>query len=253
MTRLLYFLLLFFPFTSATAGLPDQMELEYAFNYGDLSIGKVTKKLLREKDGLYHHTTWTRASGVARMLTQAEWLEEGWFKLVGQDLRPQTFSETRKGDKKAYYRNVIFDWPKARLVFNNGQQSALPSGSQDQASFLYSFMLRSFANLGEQSVPITDGKTLKFYKFVYAGKEILETPFGKLETAVLQRLPSDPGSEPSCRNINGQDPVNLRKCIDPADDFTVWLLPDKNNIPVKVRKRKNKDNFTLVLKSAGGF
>ncbi len=253
MRRLLYFLFLFFPFASATAGLPDQMELEYSFNYGELPIGKVTKKLLRGKDGLYYHTTWTRATGLVRALTQVEWLEEGWFKLVGQDIQPQSFSETRKGDKKAYYRNVVFDWPKARLIFNNGQQSALPPGSQDQGSFLYLFMLRSFANLGAQSMPITDGETLNFYKFIYAGKEILETPFGKLEAAILQRLPSEPASEPSCRNINGQDPVNLRKCIDPADDFTVWLLPDKYNIAAKVRKRKNNQSFTLLLKSAGGF
>jgi hypothetical protein len=253
MMRIFCFLFLFFPFIPAGAGLPDQLELEYSLNYGELSIGKVTKKLLRQKDGLYYHTSWSRPSGVAKVLTQAEWLEEGWFNVIGQDVRPRTFSETRRGDKKAYYRKVIFDWPKARLVFNNGQPSSLPPGSQDQGSFLYLFMLRSFANLSEQSMPITDGKTLKFYKFIYAGKEILETPFGKLETTVLQRLPSDPGSEPSCRNINVQDPANLQKCVDPADDFTVWLLPDKYNIPAKIRKRKNNDNFTLVLKSAGGF
>ncbi len=254
MIRAFCFLLLFFVFLPANAGLPDQLELEFSFNYGELSLGKVTKKLVRGKDGVYYHTSWTRPTGLARALSQVEWLEEGSFNIVDQDIRPQMFSETRRGDKRAYSHQVIFDWLKSRLLFNNGQQSSLPQGTQDQGSFLYLFMLRSFVVSGEQYLNITDGKSLKFYKFIYAGKEMLQTPFGRLETLVLQRLPSQPLlSGTACRNLDGQDAVSLRKCIDPNDDFTVWLLPSKDNVPVKIRKRKNNDSFILLLKSVKGL
>lgn len=253
MRRLLYFALLW-PGLLAAA-LPDELVLEYSFNYGDLPVGKVTKTLRRDKEGVYHHTTWTRPTGVARALTRAEWFEDGRFILNGQALQPLNFSDARKGDRKAYQRSVTFDWTGLRLLFNSGEQRPLLPGSQDQSSILYYFMLQPLThNPGERDVPVTDTKSLKTYKFVYAGKEILETEFGKYETVVIRRLSEEQSAvERRCRGLTEAEAHNTKECSRRIDDFTVWLLPEKNYVAVKMRRRKDEQNLLLVLKSIRGL
>lgn len=236
------------PLGAATT-LPARLHLEYTFSYGSLKVGKVTKTLQREGN-LYRHTMWTRPTGFARALTSVEWYEEGQFELNGRELRPRRFLEDRKGDKRAYHRAVTFDWDKRLLRFTDGRQSPLPADIQDQSSILYWFMLHPLPPADGRSVPITNGKDVNPYTFVFRGTEILETPFGALDTVVIERLaPRQVQRERACAGVQERPrPADCDRKAD--DDFLVWLAPSKGNIPVKMRKRKNNQVLTLVLDSA---
>lgn len=238
------------PPSGVSATLPERLQLEYTFSYGSLQVGKVTKTLQRHGD-LYRHTMWTRPTGFARTLTSVEWYEEGQFELNGRDLRPRRFVEDRKGDKRAYHRAVTFDWDKRVLRFADGRQSPLPTDIQDQSSILYWFMLHPLPPADGRLVPITNGKDVNPYTFVFRGTETMNTPFGTLDTIVIERLSHRQVlRERACaRGGELSRPADCgKKAAD--DDFLVWLAPSKGNIPVKLRKRKNHQVLTLVLDSA---
>jgi hypothetical protein len=233
---------------SALAALPERLQLDYTFSYGNLEVGKVTKTLQREGN-LYRHTMWTRPTGFARAITSVEWYEEGQFELNGRELRPRRFMEDRKGDKRAYHRAVIFDWDRRLLRFADGRQSPLPADTQDQSSILYWFMLHPLPPTGGRLVPITNGKDVDPYTFVFRGTQALNTPFGTLDTIVIERLSHrQVQRERACATTEVPRPADCDKKAD--DDFMVWLAPSKGNIPVKLRKRKNDQVLTLVLDSA---
>ena len=81
--------------------LPERLELEYDLTRNGVGIGEVSRTLQRRAGGSYVHTMQTRPTGLARLLTQTEWHEEGEFVVQGTDVLPQRFSETRAGDKRA--------------------------------------------------------------------------------------------------------------------------------------------------------
>lgn len=234
---------------TASATLPARLQLDYTFSYGTLQVGKVTKTLRREGN-LYRHTMWTRPTGFARALTSVEWYEEGVFELDGRELRPRSFLEDRKGDKRAYHRAVTFDWDKRLLRFADGRQSPLPVDTQDQSSILYWFMLHPLPPADGRLIPITNGKDIDPYTFVFRGTETLNTPFGTLDTIVIERLSQrQVRRERACApGADGPRPASCNEKAD--DDFLVWLAPSKGNIPIKLRKRKNNQVLTLVLDSA---
>lgn len=238
------------PMPAQATELPTRLHLEYTFSYGNLQVGKVTKTLQRDGD-VYRHTMWTRPTGLARALTSVEWYEEGEFELDGRALRPQTFVEDRKGDKRAYHRAVTFDWDKRVLRFADGRQSPLPADAQDQSSILYWFMLNPLPPTDGIQVPITNGKDVNPYTFVFRGTEKLATPFGALDTIVIERLaPRQVQRERACAGLDERPrPADCAQ-QKADDDFLVWLAPSKGNIPVKLRKRKNNQVLTLVLDSA---
>ena len=91
---------------------PPHLELEYDLVRNGIGIGEVNRTLQRRADSSYVHTMWTRPTGLARLLTQIEWREEGEIIVQGTDVLPQRFSETRAGDKRAYEHRVTFDRAK---------------------------------------------------------------------------------------------------------------------------------------------
>src|SRR3989344_3469151 len=166
---------------------------------------------------------WTRPTGLARLLTQAEWREEGEFIVQGTDVLPQRFSETRAGDKRAYEHRLLFDLEKSRLVFGNAPSQPLPRDAQDQGSAIYALMLNPLTQAGERILPLTDGKDIETYRFIYQGKESLPTPFGTHEAVVIRRVCQKQFEhEQRCRTQTKPD----ADCKAP-DDFTLWLAPAK--------------------------
>ena len=162
----------------AAATLPEKLELEYDLTRNGIGIGEVSRTLQHRADGSYVHTMWTRPTGLARLLTQTEWREEGEFIVQGTDVLPRRFSETRTGDKRAYEHRVTFDREKSLLLFGNAPSQPLPRDIQDQGSVIYALMLNPLAQAGERILPPTDGKDVEMYYFIYQGKESLSTPFG---------------------------------------------------------------------------
>lgn len=232
---------------AAAAGLPATLELEYLFSYESIEVGRATKQLRRTENGNYVYSLWMRPTGMARAFTSVEFAEEGAFRVDSKSILPQWFVDIRRGDRKAYERKVTFDWAKSALSFSDGRELPLATGTQDQASLVYLFMLNPLTK-GERSILVTDGKDVEPFRFVYAGREILRTPLGTLDTIVIKRLSQKQiEQERRCR-AEGKYPAGC-----PINDFTIWLAPSKQYVAVKLQKRRKQETLTLVLESVRGL
>lgn len=230
--------------TAAADVLPERLELEYDLTRNGIGIGEVSRTLQRRANGSYVHTMWTRPTGLARLLTQTEWHEEGEFVVQGTDVLPQRFSETRAGDKRAYEHRLLFDREKSRLVFGSARSLPLPRDAQDQGSAIYALMLKPLTQGGERILPLTDGKDIETYRFSYQGRESLPTPFGTQEAVVIRRVSRKQFErEQRCRTQARPD----ADCKEP-DDFTLWLAPAKGYVPVKLERRRKDETTTMVLR-----
>lgn len=245
---LISFLIFTVASTAIAAALPELLELEYDLIRSGISVGEVSRTLQRRADGNYLHTAWTRPTGFARLLTQSEWREEGEFVVQNTTVRPRRFSETRSGDKRAYEHRVTFNQEKSQITFTGSASHPMPSGLQDQGSIIYTLMLDPLAQPGERILPLTDGKDIETYRFTYQGKESLATPFGTRETIVIRRVSLKRSEhEQRCRTQPKSDP----DCEQP-DDFTYWLLPEKNYVPVKLERRRKDETTTMMLRKLNG-
>ncbi len=229
---------------AAADGLPERLELDYDLTRNGIGIGEVSRTLQRRADGSYVHTMWTRPTGLARLLTQTEWREEGEFVVQGAEVLPQRFSEIRTGDKRAYEHRLLFDREKSRLVFGSAPPQPLPRDAQDQGSAIYALMLNPLTQAGERILPLTDGKDIETYRFIYQGQESLQTPFGTRATVVIRRVSRKQFEhEQRCRTQAKPD----ADCKEP-DDFTLWLAPAKGYVPVKLERRRKDETTTMVLR-----
>lgn len=229
--------------------LPNRLELEYTLSRGNMEIGEVSRRLERRPDGSYAHSMWTRSTGFARLLTKAEWREEGEFIVQGAEVLPRRFSEARSGDKRAYEHRATFDRTKSQLAFDKNPPQRLPHGLQDQGSVVYALMLNPLLQPGDRVLPQTDGKEIETYRFSYQRRESLQTPFGARETIVIRRVSQKRHErEQQCRAQNLKEP----DCTEP-DDFTYWLLPEKRYIPVKLERRRKDETTTMILREARGL
>lgn len=234
--------------TFAASTLPERLVLEYTLTHGRMDVGEVTRKLYRQGSGNYVHTMWTRSTGFAKLLTSSEWHEEGEFAVQGQEVRPLRFSEKRSGDKRAYDHSVVFNWQKSKLTFNSRDPHPLPKSLQDQSSVLYALMLNPMNRPSERVIPITNGKDIDAYKFIYVGRETLQAPFGKSETIVIRRVaPGQLEEEQRCRTQSKKPD----ECY--PDDFTYWLAPEKSFVAVKMQKRRKDEVSTMVLRAIRGL
>lgn len=233
---------------AGAAELPAQLNLEYSFSYEGIELGRASKQLRREADGRYRHSVWVRPTGMARALTSVSWHEDGEFEVRGKDLRPLRFKETRKGDKRAYEHEAVFDYDKKKLKFLNGDSVPLVPGTQDQGSIVYSMMLDPLTQPGRRNVMVTDGHEVEPYQLVYVGTETLRTPVGRIDTIVIKRL--------SARQIERERECRTKQRAEedcPIDDFLVWIAPSKQYVAVKLQKRKKQHTMTLVLRAIEGL
>lgn len=243
--RLCFTLFLVGGVPSATATtLPEKLELEYDLTRNGIGVGEVSRTLQRRTDGSYVHTMWTRPTGLARLLTQAEWREEGEFVIQNTVVQPRRFFEIRSGDKRAYEHRITFNQEKLQITFEGSTSRPMPSGLQDQSSVIYALMLDPLKQRGERILPLTDGKDIETYRFTYQDKESLATPFGTRETIVIRRVSLKRSEhEQRCRTQPKPDP----DCKKP-DDFTYWLLPEKNYVPVRLERRRKDETTTMMLR-----
>ncbi len=171
---------------------------------------KIVYDLMDEKH--YKITSLAEASGLAALII-GDLLQESEGELTKTGLQPQRYLyQYGKNDDKTYL--ATFDWQnKSLLMVSSKSEKAVPliEGTQDLLSFMYQFMF--VAPLETMQIPITNGKKLRVYDYQFEGEALLAGELGEVNTLHISR--------------GGQDP---------EEKFELWLAPDYQNIPIKIRK-----------------
>jgi uncharacterized protein YndB with AHSA1/START domain len=212
--RYLAFLLVCTFAGAAAAQPPHRVSLSYDLSYNGVVAAELTEVL--EHDGkTFSLSSEGRGKGIGALLYRGAAKRSCRGEVTRDGLRPLEYRDQR-GDKPAVVAR--FDWVKKTLTQehdgkNETTTMALPL--QDRLSFLYNFAFQNSPDLKpgrEIKVTLTDGKGLTQFQYNVAGREMLQTPIGELET------------------------VHLVKQRDNKDDkgTEIWFASSRNYLPVRI-------------------
>lgn len=205
--------------------LPEQFTLRYAVHMGDggLRLGDAVYQW-RARDGRYSLTSTAEASGPAALLLSGRLVQVSHGRLGEQGLKPEQYWLVKKEKKRDVAQ---FDWQRGRLA-QEGEQLALPAGTQDLLSFPFHLAMTLRPDAAEWSLWVTNGRKLRDYRFRNLGREKLQVAGDEVETIHLQG--SRAGEEGS---------------------LDVWLMPQRHGLPARIRTEDHKGKVTRLSLEQG--
>ncbi|QEI04805.1 DUF3108 domain-containing protein [Pigmentiphaga aceris] len=181
---------------------------------------------------------WSRQGDTYRVLNHAQHMLLGNLtfdsrgRVTPAGLVPEAYLETRRKREKL----VTIDQASKQVKFSGGQTAAAPAGLQDRTSVLLqlSSLARgdaaAFQTGKTLTVPVAGSSQVQEWVFQIVGEETLSSPMGKLRTVHVKRQPRAGRDGPDEQQVD------------------VWLAPDRNWLPARVRLREaNGDEFDQVV------
>lgn len=198
----------------------------YHFNLDNKLSGTATRILEKGKGNQWQY----RFSATTPMATA---VETSHFQFNGKTVSPLLYQRQHKVVFISKASEIRFNWKtrQATTVRDDRKgQYALRPGAVDPLSFEVQ-MRRDLLDLGKlaNSYLMADPKKLREMKFAIAGEEVIETPYGKLNTVRVKRLHDDPERQ-----------------------TTFWLAKDMNLIPAKVIQNDDGAMYVLELSAFSG-
>lgn len=161
-----------------------------------------------------------KTAGLTSLVKSDKLIQTSRGKIGKHGLQPATFDIEIISAAGKYKLKASFDWAARKLHFADGDETALPEGTQDILSFMYQFsqlpMHGEFFRL-----PVTDGEQFEEYEIEIGGVEDITTPMGKLRALRLRKMHSRHDAY-----------------------FEMWLGQEYRLLPVKFRQVDSSDNVT---------
>jgi hypothetical protein len=166
---------------------PHRLSLTYDVSYNGMVAAELTEVL--EHDGKqFQLTSEGRGKGIGALLYRNAAKRSCRGEITAAGLRPLEYRDQR-GDAPA---NVArFDWAGKTLTQEHdgkNETADMTPQLQDRLSFLYNYAFQPSPDLKPGKavrVTLTDGKGLVQFHYVVAGRQMLQTPAGELETVHL--------------------------------------------------------------------
>ena len=166
---------------------PHKVSLTYDVSYNGVVAAELTEVL--EHDGnSFSLTSEGRGKGIGALLYRGAAKRSSRGEVTGAGLRPLEYRDQR-GDKPAAVAR--FDWARKTLTQEHDgkkETTNIVPPLQDRLSFLYNYAFQPSPELKpgkEIKVTLTDGRGLTQFQYNVAGREVLKTPAGELETVHL--------------------------------------------------------------------
>lgn len=206
--------------------LPGAFQANYSVAKGSMTLGNLHTSL-KYSGGNYSYHKYTRATGLAAILTGIKITENTDGKVSGQVITPTNylFNQAKRGggkvDKVSFSGNTASGSYKAK-PFN----IKASTGVQDKASI--EILLARDLSLNKPRLSynvITKGEQRQF-NFQKLGNEVLKTPAGTFNTVKVKVIRSSKDRE-----------------------TIFWMAKEMDYMPVKIRHREKKDILTTVIKN----
>jgi hypothetical protein len=203
---------------------PNFVEIGFDIRRIGFGSGKAYMRYQAEPEGRYSITSEAEAMGLASLAFSGKRLESSKGEVTSQGLKPQAYRFEISG-KPERTQLANFNWEAKQLSIKNAKAEKvleLPEGTQDFLSFLFQFMF--VPPLDRMQYPLTNGRSLNIYDYLFVGEDEIETKLGKLNA------------------------VHIAKSSGEMDEKTeVWLATDYRFIPIKILKiAKDGSGFELV-------
>jgi hypothetical protein len=209
--------------SSVLAQGPQQFELVYSFAFNGQYVGNVTDRFQREGSQYRLSSEARPEANLALLLPMLTLSSEG--EMQAQHFIPHRYQQVRSNapDKMTM---AEFDWPHGVLTHQykgKTQQTALPAGTLDALTQLYSFTLAG--ELPQQlEFPVSNGRKLITYRYEKQPAERMETPLGSFEA------------------------VEYRRVAEPGENaISVWIAPALHYLPLRIRVQEDSGTFEQQL------
>ena len=212
-------------FAQPTA-LPDAFKANYSVARGGLTLGNLHASL-SYSGNKYQYQKYTKATGVAALLTGIKITENTRGKLSGLHVMPENYLFNQSRRSKSRIDKVNISGRKAVGSYKNQPYNlTIPLGTQDRAS-LELVLARDIAqNKARLSYNVIERGKVKQYNFRKMGNEQIKTPAGTFNTIKVQVVRENKKRE-----------------------TVFWLAKNLDFLPVKVRHVEKGDVITTVIKN----
>ncbi len=212
--------------TQAVVAIPTTFEANYSVAKGSMTLGNLHTSL-KVRDGRYSYHKYTKATGLAALLTGIKITENTDGQISGQNIQPNSYLFNKSQHSKSKIDKVQFSGNSASGSYKGKPYTlTVANNTQDRAS-LELVLARDVAlNKAQLSYTVVESAKKKQYTFQKLGSEQLKTPVGTFNTIKVKVLRSG----------------NKRETI-------FWLAKETDYMPVKIRHREKNDVITTVIKN----
>ncbi len=213
----------------AHAQLPPPFVAEYRISMGLLSLGKAERELRRDGDGLIYISR-SRTAGMLSWLVKEDLTETSRVEWMNGRVRPLLYHRKRIGRKNQDIEQR-FDWQQGKVYSRiNGELHVfdLPSDGLDQNMYQLSLMVDLAAGKRSMDYAVAGNEKFRRYPIRMIGRESVDTPWGRLETLVIQRK-------------------------EKKVTTTMWCAPRLYYLPVRIGHEEKGNRFTAELQSLRGM
>jgi len=209
-------------------GLPDAFKADYSVARGGLTLGNL-RASLKYSGNNYEYQKYTKATGVAALLTGIKITENTNGQLSGAQVIPKSYLFNQSRRKKSRIDKAQFSGRSAVGSYKNKPYKVnMPIGTQDRAS-LEIVLARDIGNNKPQlQYHVVERGKIKKYKFKKMGVEQIQTPAGTFDAIKVQVVRE--GKKKKKR------------------ETVFWLAEKIDFLPVKIMHTEKGEVITTVIK-----
>ena len=208
------------------AALPKAFQANYAVSKGSMTLGNLHTSL-KYSGNTYSYHKYTKATGLAALLTGIKITENTDGQFAGQNIIPKSyfFNQARHGKKKI--DKTTFTKTNAIGSYKDKPYNLkITPNTQDRASLELSLARDLSLNKARLSYPVVSKGDKIQYTFQKLGSEVLKTSAGQFHTVKVKVVRSG----------------KKRETI-------FWLAKELDYMPVKIDHREKDDVITSVIKN----
>lgn len=209
-----------------TAALPKAFQANYSVSKGSMPLGNLHTTLRYSKNKYSYHK-YTKATGLAALLTGIKITENTDGQFSGQTIIPKNYfynraKRSKKKIDKATFTNTNAIGSYKEKVYN----LKIAKGTQDRASLELVLARDLSLNKKHLSYPVISRGERSQYNFQRLGSEVLKTPAGTFNTIKVKVLRKG----------------KKRETI-------FWMAKELDYMPVKINHREKNDVITSIIKN----
>lgn len=219
------------PLATAADGLPvAPYQARYEVYASGFSIGEAVVTLTAVGTGAYRMTSDVRPNGLVALLASGRIHEQVSGEIRDGAVRPSQYERLLDTGRKSDHMQLRFDWSTGQVqARHNADQATLPlaPGVVDPLSLQLVVMGDLQRGRAPSQYSLVDKTEIKTYQIRNQGREVLDTPLGKLNTVL----------------INQYTPGKTRMT-------TFWVAPDLQYLPVRImQEKKGKEDLRMEIRA----
>ena len=206
-------------------GLPDAFKADYTVARGGLTLGNLHASL-KYSGNNYEYQKYTKATGMAALLTGIKITENTNGQLSGLQIIPKNYLFNQSRRKKSRIDKAQFNGRDAVGSYKDQPYKVImPNGTQDRASLELVLARDIGQNKSRLQYHVVERGKIKKYNFQKLGMEQVQTPAGTFDAQKVKVI----------REGKTRETV-------------FWLAKKFDYLPVKVKHTEKGEVITTVIK-----